>query len=116
MAGNGVDVSRHDRVHMYIPGEVYAELQAKCATGQSVDDLVEEILGDEKKWAEFQPKLEVRISGSALGGVRHVTTIQCRCCEPRRCRCPFMWRGSARCGCTPDRIAFINAGGKIDLE
>ena len=124
MASATVDQGRHDRIHLYVDGELHQALVDKCKAGQSVDDLVEEILADGAKWLDVRDRIHNRSpvvrdlndpeplsKQDALGVPTTGKRVVCECCRPGYCKCSFDWRNTQRCGCTPERLAYLKANG-----
>ena len=114
MGNSMIDHARHDRVGMYVSNETFTALERRCAQGQSVDDLVEDLLADESMWPDIAEHIVSRkldVYSVADGyrdserGFDHAP-VKCRCC-PVWCRFSWHWRSQRRCGCTPERLAAL---------
>lgn len=128
MSNSTIDAQRHDRIHIhiYIDGEVYEQLADRREIGQSVEELVDQIVGDEAGWLIARDQIQNR--EPVVASIEQVedqwpapptsttveakprTKVKCACC-PNGCLCPFPWRRMARCGCTPERLAFLREHG-----
>lgn len=121
MGNSAIDTNRHDRIHIYVDSELYDRLAARCADDETIDDLVEKIVGCEDGWLAARDQIQNRapvVSSLDIDDLPRASPaplpkrpkITCACC-PTGCQCPWAWRRTVRCGCTPERLAFLRTHG-----
>lgn len=114
---SGDTAKPHDRVYLYVDGSVVDELELRAKNSDvTLEELVDSMFPDDLE-LQVPPR---RIPGPKPGSARpeapgaQIGPVFCSCCAPGACRVQWRWRSKLRCGCTTDRLAIINAGGKLD--
>lgn len=84
-----------------LPDELMDKLEDRCAlTGQSVTAIAAAAIGAEADWQTIVDADRLPPLNAAPAGAKAF----CSCCPNMRCQHVLVWRGTARCACTPDRV------------